>query len=119
MKCPCSRGRNAICEDKRTLTLHLWKFDFMLGYEVCMHHGETVHQKIASAAEEEDDRSGDIRMDEMLDAIWPVHETNPNDPATPKAQFFFDMLRALDELLHEHTIVSILVFMTHLIGIKS
>jgi hypothetical protein len=34
-----------------------------------MHHNETVHQRTASGAEEEDDRSGDNRMDEMLDAI--------------------------------------------------
>jgi hypothetical protein len=69
VKCPCSRCRNALCEDKRTLTLHLCKFGFMLGYEVWTHHGESVRQKTTSVAEEEDDMSGDDRMDEMLDAI--------------------------------------------------
>jgi hypothetical protein len=34
VKCPCSRCRNAICEDKRTLIMHLCKFGFMSGYEV-------------------------------------------------------------------------------------
>jgi hypothetical protein len=43
VKCPCSRCRNALREDKRTLTLHLYMFDFMLGYEVWAHHGESVH----------------------------------------------------------------------------
>jgi hypothetical protein len=33
VKCPCSRCRNTLYEDKRTLTLHLCKFRFMLGYE--------------------------------------------------------------------------------------
>jgi hypothetical protein len=44
VKCPCSRCTNALHQDKRTLTLHLCKFGFMLGYEVWMHHGERVHQ---------------------------------------------------------------------------
>jgi hypothetical protein len=29
VKCPCSKCRNTLCEDKRTLTLHLCKFGFM------------------------------------------------------------------------------------------
>jgi hypothetical protein len=69
VKCPCNRCRNTLCEDKRTLTLHLCKFDFMPDYEVWIRHVELVHQRIASVAEEEDDRSGEDSMDEMLDAI--------------------------------------------------
>jgi hypothetical protein len=56
----------------------------MPGYEVRTHHDETVHQRTASAAEEEDDRSNDDSMDEMLDAIRPELETNPEDPPTPE-----------------------------------
>jgi hypothetical protein len=69
--------------------------------------------------EEEDDRSGDDRMDQMLDAIRLELETNSEDPPTPEVQKFFDMLRASEELLHEHTIVSVLAFVTHLMAIKS
>jgi hypothetical protein len=58
------------------LTLHLYKFGFIPGYEVWMHHGESVHQRTPSVAEEEDDRTGHKRKDEMLDAIWPELETN-------------------------------------------
>jgi hypothetical protein len=101
------------------LTLHLCKFGFMLGYEMWMHHGETVHQRTASVAEEEEDRSGDDRMDEMLDAIWPELETNHEDSPTPKVQKFFDMLRASEEPLHEHTTVSVLAFVTCIMSIKS
>jgi hypothetical protein len=53
VKCPCSRCRNVVCEDKRMLTLHLCKVGFMLGYEVCMHHGESVHQTASVAVEED------------------------------------------------------------------
>jgi hypothetical protein len=83
VKCPCSRCRNVVCEDKMTLTLHLCKVGFMPGYEVWKHHGESVHQT-ASVAEEEDDRRGDYRMDEMLNDIQPEFETNPEDPPTPE-----------------------------------
>jgi hypothetical protein len=84
VKCPCSRSRNTLCEGKRTLTLHLCKFGFMPSYEVWTHYDESVRQRTASVAEEEDDRSGDDGMDEMLDAIRPELETNSKDPPTPR-----------------------------------
>jgi hypothetical protein len=84
-----------------------------------MHHGKTVHQRTASVAKKDDDRSGDDRMDEMLGDIWPELKTNPHDPPTLEVQKFFNMLRASEESLHEHTIVSVLAFMTHHTTIKS
>jgi hypothetical protein len=99
--------------------MHLCKFDFMPGYDVWTDHGETIHQRIAFVAEDEDDRSGDNRMDEMLDAIWLELETNYEDPPTSEVQKFFDMLRASEESLHEHTIVNVLAFVTRITSIKS
>jgi hypothetical protein len=64
----------------------------MPSYEVWMHHGESDRQNTASEAEEEDDRRGDNRMDEMLDAIRPELETNPKDPPTPEVHKFFGHL---------------------------
>jgi hypothetical protein len=119
VKCTYNRYRNALCEDKRMLTMHLCKFGFMPGYDVWTHHDETIHQRIASVAEDEDDRSGDDRMDEMLDAIRPELETNREDPLAPEVQKFFDMLRASEEPLHEHTTVSVLAFITRITSIKS
>jgi hypothetical protein len=119
VKCPCSRSRNALCEDKRTLIMHLCKFGFMPGYDVWTHHGETIHQRTTSVTEDEDDRSGDDRMDEMLDAIRVELETNREDPPIPEVQKFFDMLRASEEPLHEHTTVSVIAFITHITSIKS
>jgi hypothetical protein len=119
VKYPCSKCRNTLRQDKRTLTLHIWKFSFMTSYEVWTHHGEIVHQRTTSVAEEEEDRSGDDRMDEMLDAIRPELEINHEDPPTPEVQKFFDMLRASEEPLHEHTTVSILAFVTRIRSIKS
>jgi hypothetical protein len=119
VKWPCRSCRNALCEDKRALTLHLCKFGFMPGYKVWTHHGESVHQRTASVVEEEDDRRGDDRMDEMLDAIRPELETNSEDPPISEVQKFFDMLRASEETLHEHMTVSVLAFVTRLTAIKS
>jgi hypothetical protein len=64
----------------------------MQGYEVWVHHGDSVHQ-IASVVED-DDSTSDDRVDAMLDAIQPELGTNPEDPPTPKVQKFFDILRA-------------------------
>jgi hypothetical protein len=119
LKSPCSRYRNTLRHDKRTLTLYLCKFGFMPSYEVWTHHGKTIHQRTASVAEEEEDRSGGDRMDEMLDAIRSELKTNHEDPATPEVQKFFNMLRASEESLHEHMIVSVLTFVTCITSIKS
>jgi hypothetical protein len=69
--------------------------------------------------QDEDDRSGDDRMDEMLDAIRSDLETNREDPPTPEVQKFFDMLKASEESLHEHMTLSVLAFITHITSIKS
>jgi hypothetical protein len=95
MKCLYSKCRNSVCEDKRTLSLHLCNVGFMSGYEVWLHHGESIHQ-IVSVAEDDDTMSGD-RMGEMFDAILPEFETNSEHPPTLEFQFFFDILRASEE----------------------
>jgi hypothetical protein len=102
-----------------TLTMHFCKFGFMPGYDVWMHHDEIIHQRTVSVAEDEDDSSGDDRMDEMFDVIRPELKTNREDPPTPKVQKLFDMLRTSEETLHEHTIVSVLAFITRITSIKS
>jgi hypothetical protein len=70
----------------------------MLGYEVWVHHGESVRQ--TTSVVEDDDSTSDDRIDEMLDAIQLEFRTNPKDPPTLKVQKFFDILRAPEEPLH-------------------
>jgi hypothetical protein len=70
------------------LTLHLYKFGFMTGYEVWTHHGESVRQRPTSVAEEEEDRSSDDRMNKMFDVIRSKLETNSKDPPTIDVQKF-------------------------------
>jgi hypothetical protein len=86
---------------------------------VWMHHGETIHQRTTSVVEDEDDRSGDDRMDEMFDAIWPEIKTNREDLPILEVKKFFDMLKVSEESLHEHTTVSVLAFVTRITSIKS
>jgi hypothetical protein len=59
---------------------------------------------------------GSDRMDEMLEAIQ-VEVTK--DPPTTEVEAFFKLLKALEELLHEHTKVTLLAFITRLMAIKS
>jgi hypothetical protein len=98
------------------LTLHLCKVSFMPGYEVWTHHGMSVHQ--TASVVKEDDSRGDDQMDEMFDATRLKLKTNPKDPPTPEVKFF-NIFRALEELLHEHTTVSVIAFVTHFMIIKS
>jgi hypothetical protein len=68
-------------------------------------------------------------MEEMLDDVrhelLPVDSENPGqpsdyeDPPTPEVQKFFELLKATEESLHKHTKVTILVFVTRLMTIKS
>jgi hypothetical protein len=68
-------------------------------------------------------------MEEMLDDVrhelLPVDSENPpqpldyEDPPTAMVQKFFELLKAAKEPLHEHTKVTILVFVTRLMAIKS
>jgi hypothetical protein len=99
--------------------MHPYKFGFMPSYDVWTHHGETIHQRTTSVVEDEDDRSGDDRMDEMLDSIRPELETNHEDHPTSEMQKFFNMLKSSEEPLHEHTTVSILAFVNCIMSIKS
>jgi hypothetical protein len=69
--------------------------------------------------EDEEDRRGDDRIDEMLDAILLELEINVDDPPTPEVQMFFDILRASEESFHEHMTASVLDFVTRLMAIKS
>jgi ferredoxin-like protein FixX len=60
---------------------------------------------------------GDVdKMDEMLEAI---EAEVTEDPPTAEIEAFFKLLKASKEPLHEHTEVTLLVFITRLMAIKS
>jgi DNA polymerase/3'-5' exonuclease PolX len=80
----------------------------MPGYEVWTFHGESGTRVIAE--DEHDCDVGDIdRMDEMLKAIQAEVIENP---PTTEVEAFFKLLKASEELLHEHTEVTLLTFIT-------
>jgi hypothetical protein len=56
------------------------------------------------------------RMDEMLEAI---QAEVTEDPSTAKVEAFLKLLKASKNLLHEHTEVSLLTFITQMMVIKS
>jgi hypothetical protein len=85
------------------------------GYEVWTFHGESGTRVIAE--DEHDCDMGDVdRMDEMLEAIQAeVTEDHP----TMEVEAFFKLLKASEEMLHEHTKGTFLAFITWLMAIKS
>jgi hypothetical protein len=109
------------CQDKKTLSGHLCKYGYMPNYEVWVYHSEEFPCENVSEAHNNDDMQYD-RMDEILqdlredpNFVFPPHSKElPSD-----VKKFFDLLKAAEEPLHEHTKVSILAFVTRLMAIKS
>jgi hypothetical protein len=108
--------------------IDLCKNGFMLGYEVWVHHIEDLPPRIVSEVQSYEEGDYD-RMEEMLDDVrhelLPIDSENPRqpsdyeDPPTPKVQKFFELLKAAEEPSHEHTKVTVLVFVTRLMATKS
>jgi hypothetical protein len=88
----------------------------MPGYEVWVHHGEEVPENESVA---EDDVIDEDKMDEMLNAICPEFEADFEDPPTLEVQKLFELLKASEEAVHEHTTMFVLSFVTRLMAIKS
>jgi hypothetical protein len=117
VRCPWVKCQNARCFDKVILIKHLVINGFTVNYEVWVFHGEKY---IAVTAEESaNDRAGANRMDEMLEAIRPEFDLDTMDRPTPEVEGFFRLLNTSEELLHEHTKVIVLAFVTRLMATKS
>jgi hypothetical protein len=80
-------------------------------------HGEQYNAVVAE--EEMNDRADTNRMDETLEAIQPEFNLDIEDLPTPEVEEFFRLLKALEDLLHGHTKVTLLAFVTRLLAIKS
>jgi hypothetical protein len=122
VRCPCSICWVCRCQDKRILSGHLFKYGYMPDYEVKVYHGEEFPRENSLEAHIVDDVEYDT-MDERLEDLRedpdlvfpPKHE----EPPPPEVKKFFDLLKAIEKPLHEHTKVSILAFMTRQMAIKS
>jgi hypothetical protein len=116
VRCPCSKCQNGLSHDKKKVSIHICQFSYMPGYEVWAHHGEEVPENELVA---EDAVTDEDRMDKMLNAICPKFKVDFEDPPTPEVQKFFELLKASEEAMHEHTTMYVLSFVTRLIVIKS
>jgi hypothetical protein len=116
VRCPCSVCQNSRClEDKRTIAIHLCKNGFVPGYEVWTFHGESDTRVVAE--DEHDCDVGDVdMMDDVLEAI---QAEVTEDPPTVEVEAFFKLLKASEDLLHEHTEVILLAFITRMMAIKA
>jgi hypothetical protein len=87
----------------------------MTGYEVWMFHGESGTRVVAE--DEYNCDVGDVgRMNEMLQTI---QAEVTEDPHIAEVESFFKLLKVSEGLLHEHTEVTLLAFITRLMVIKS
>ena len=118
VKCPCKVHGNCVVLDKERVSLDLCQFGFMPGYEVWEHHGETVSVLDSDDGDNNNYQDSDA-MHEMLDALRPELNLDSEDPPTSDVDRFFNLLKACEEPLHEHTEVSVLSFVTRLMAIKS
>jgi hypothetical protein len=117
IRCPCMKCQNARCFDKVILTKHLVKNGFTADYEMLVFHDEKY--TAVAAKECANDRAGVDRMDEMLEAIQPEFDLDTEDPPMPEVEEFFRLLKGPAELLHGHTKLTVLAFVTRLMAIKS
>jgi hypothetical protein len=117
IRCPCMKCQNVRCFDKVILIKHLIQNGFTTNYETWVFHGEKY--TTVAAKESTNDRACADMMDEMLEAIRSQFELDTEDPPKPEVKEFFRILKALEELLHEHTKVIVLAFVTQLMAIKS
>eukprot|EP00267_Zea_mays_P041638 XP_020393555.1 atherin-like [Zea mays] len=80
---------------------------------VWVYHGEDFPRENLLEANNTDDVEYD-RMDEMLEDLREdpdlVFPQNHEEPPPPEVKKFFDLLKAAEEPLHEHTTVSVLAF---------
>jgi hypothetical protein len=102
VRCPCRRYKNNIFLNKQRVSLDLYQFGFMPGYEVWEHHGEVVPNPNVEEEENNDWVGGDA-MHEMLDSLHPELDLSSKDPATSEVLRFFKLLKDSEEPLHEHT----------------
>jgi hypothetical protein len=117
IRCPCMKCQNVRCVNRVILMKYLIKNGFTIDYETWVFHGE----KYTAVAVEESmiDRAGADMMDEMLKAIQPEFDLDTEDPPTSEVEEFFTLLKALEEMLHGHTKVTVLTFVTRLMALKS
>jgi hypothetical protein len=108
IKCLYVKCQNVGCGDKVILTKHLIKNGFATDYETWVFHGEKY---TAITAEES--------TNEMLEAIRPEFDLDTKDLPTPEVEEFFRLPKASKELLHGHTKVIVLAFVTRLMALKS
>uniref|UniRef100_A0A251V5A0 Putative transposon, En/Spm-like, Transposase-associated domain protein n=2 Tax=Helianthus annuus TaxID=4232 RepID=A0A251V5A0_HELAN len=107
IKCPCYKCQNINYRDRATVQNHLFKYGFMLRYEIWSEHGEKSNHDVGQSSttmeiDDDDDDDGCKRM--VLDNLCSCDYTSstlegcvPN----PEAKRFYDMLEAADEPLWE------------------
>jgi hypothetical protein len=114
VRCPCRKCQNIYFLNRIT-SIDLCNNSYIPGYEVWVHHGEDPPPPIVSKVQSHEEGDYD-RMKEMLDDVRHelllVDSENPRQPPdyedspTPEVQKFFELLKVVEEPLHDHTKVT-------------
>jgi hypothetical protein len=94
VRCLYRRHKNSIFLHKERVSLDLYRFGLMPGYEVWEHHGEVVSH-VAIEEEENNDCIGGDAMHEMLDSIRLELSLSSKDPLHQKFQDFLSFSKIL------------------------
>lgn len=114
--CPCLKCANYKKQNKREMSIHLFKNGFMPRYLVWIEHGERVNESPAL-----DETFPEIdHWDEMLTDVVNFHQPSAEDEAaTAAANNFYELLEASKEPVHKETTMSILSAVTRLMSFKT
>ncbi|KAM0893013.1 hypothetical protein ACQ4PT_025374 [Festuca glaucescens] len=114
--CPCLKCANYKKQNKREMSIHLFKNGFMPRYLVWIEHGERVNESPAL-----DETFPEIdHWDEMLTDVVNFHQPSAEEEAaTAAANNFYELLEASKEPVHKETTMSILSAVTRLMSFKT
>ena len=126
IKCPCANCGCTRWWDRFNIGKHLLKSGFRLYYETWTIHGEHRNARLGEQSQTVVEESVEVEspndmVEMVVDAAGPSFDWTEDERPNPKAQEFYDMMKAADELLwdgcdKEHTV---LACVTELFSIKA
>jgi hypothetical protein len=117
IRCPWDRCQNMKLFDMLKVTKHLCWNGLTLDYKTGVFPDEKC--TVVAAKQEVNDQVGTNRIDEMLEAIQPEFNLDTENQPMTEVEDFSRLLNSLEEMLHEHTKVTLFTFVTQLMATKS
>jgi hypothetical protein len=119
--CPCSHCDNRKRKDRDTMGKHIVWYGFTLGYHLWIHHGEAHRMREEVVRPRLEAFNDDAGIADMLDDTHQAQfaEGRDKEEMEAAAKAFYSMLDSAQRPLHDHTHVSQLDAIGHVMGLKS